>query len=387
MSSVLALIFPVIKYLQDTQFGLNVLGQGLVGVGNCLAVSVPTMVSQNWFPETERLVATGILSLSMPIGMVLGQGISPTFVKCPEDIPIMNLVWFLPSLLTFLSCLLCITSSYPASPPSRSAELARDQQDRGLSRAQLFRKYLTNLRSVFTNLKFMVLFVVMGGAVGFVNAFFTQLSQMMCSRGYGNVFSGMCGSLLLGTGVIGAVISGVIVEKFGYIEEVTKFFFGAAVLIGILITELLRESNLDVIVALSFASFGVFAFGMYPLGLELAVEVTYPVDESFSTALIFMSGQIQGGALVIGSMFLEQELSESERQHDICTLAPSGCDDYNTITIIPGKDHTNFLMLLAGYMTAICLIFYFCFKTAFKRSEADTVLENTNHQHDSETQL
>ena len=375
------------KYLQDTQFGLNVLGQGLVGVGNCLAVSVPTMVSQNWFPETERLVATGILSLSMPIGMVLGQGISPTFVKCPEDIPIMNLVWFLPSLLTFLSCLLCITSSYPASPPSRSAELARDQQDRGLSRAQLFRKYLTNLRSVFTNLKFMVLFVVMGGAVGFVNAFFTQLSQMMCSRGYGNVFSGMCGSLLLGTGVIGAVISGVIVEKFGYIEEVTKFFFGAAVLIGILITELLRESNLDVIMAISFASFGIFAFGMYPLGLELAVEVTYPVDESFSTALIFMSGQIQGGALVIGSMFMEEEMSESEKQHDICTIAPSGCDDSNTITIIPGKDHTNFLMLLAGYMTSICLIFYFCFKTAFKRSEADTAMENTNHQDNIETQL
>ena len=251
----------------------------------------------------------------------------------------------------------------------------------------VFRKYLKNLKSVFTNLKFMVLFVVMGGAVGFVNAFFTQLSQMMCSRGYDNVFSGMCGSLLLGTGVIGAVISGVIVEKFGYIEEVTKLFFGAAVLIGILITELLRESNLDVIVAISFASFGVFAFGMYPLGLELAVEVTYPVDESFSTALIFMSGQIQGGALVIASMFLEEEMSESERQHDICTLAPSGCDDYNSITIIPGKDHTNFLMLLAGYMTAICLIFYFCFKTAFKRSEADTAMENTNHQHDIETQF
>ena len=80
----------------------------------------------------------------------------------------------------------------------------------------------------------MVLFAVMGGAVGFVNAFFTQLSQvmmvrlmmmmmmticqMMCSRGYDNVFSGMCGSLLLGTGVIGALVSGVVVEKFGYIE-------------------------------------------------------------------------------------------------------------------------------------------------------------------------
>ena len=233
-------------------------------------------------------------------------------------------------------------------------------------------------------MKFMVLFVVLGGAVGFVNAFFTQLSQMMCSRGYDNVFSGMCGSLLLGTGVIGAVISGILVEKFGFIEEVTKLFFGIAVLIGILITELLRESNLDVYVAISFASFGVFAFGMYPLGLELAVEVTYPVDESFSTALIFMSGQIQGGALVIGSMFMEEEMSEAEKQNDICNVPPSGCEGSDIPANIPGKDHTNFLMLLAGYMTSICLIFYLCFKTAFRRTEAD-VAEDT--QHNVETKL
>jgi hypothetical protein len=32
--------------------------------------------------------------------------------------------------------------------------------------------------------------------------------------------------------------------------------------------------------------FGVFAFGFYPLGLELSVEVTYPVDEAAGTALI-----------------------------------------------------------------------------------------------------
>ena len=158
-------------------------------------------------------------------------------------------------------------------------------------------------------------------------------------------------------------------------------------MIGILITELLRESDLDVYIAISFASFGVFAFGMYPLGLELAVEVTYPVDESFSTALIFMSGQIQGGALVICSMFMEEELNDAEKEQDICTTVPTGCDGINAINIIPGKDHTNFLMLLAGYMTSICLIFYLCFKTAFKRSEADTAVENTNHQHDIETQL
>ena len=38
----------------DLQFTLSVLGQAAAGVANCFAVSVPTMVSQNWFPESER---------------------------------------------------------------------------------------------------------------------------------------------------------------------------------------------------------------------------------------------------------------------------------------------------------------------------------------------
>ena len=41
--------------------------------------------------------------------------------------------------------------------------------------------------------------------------------------------------------------------------------------------------------------FGVFGFGAYPVGLELSVEATYPLDESIGTALTFLSGQIQVG--------------------------------------------------------------------------------------------
>jgi hypothetical protein len=30
---------------------------------------------------------------------------------------------------------------------------------------------------------------------------------------------------------------------------------------------------------------------MYPIGLELSVEATYPIDESAGTAIIFLSGK------------------------------------------------------------------------------------------------
>lgn len=48
------------------------------------------------------------------------------------------------------------------------------------------------------------------------------------------------------------------------------------------------------IVAISCALFGFFGVGAYPIGLELAVEATYPVEESISTAFIFMSGEPRG---------------------------------------------------------------------------------------------
>lgn len=41
--------------------------------------------------------------------------------------------------------------------------------------------------------------------------------------------------------------------------------------------------------------FGFFGVGAYPIGLELAVEATYPVEESISTAFIFMSGKSIAG--------------------------------------------------------------------------------------------
>ena len=45
-----------------------------------LTSSSYTKVSQNWFPVSERLLATGVLAMSLPLGIVCGQGISPQFV-------------------------------------------------------------------------------------------------------------------------------------------------------------------------------------------------------------------------------------------------------------------------------------------------------------------
>merc|ERR1711970_495702 len=148
---------------------------------------------------------------------------------------------------------------------------------------------------------------------------------MTCARGYDNVFSGMCGSLLLGTGFIGSIITGVLVEKYGRMEDISKLFFGIAGISGILIAEFMRKSDMKAAIAIFSSLFGVFGFGTYPLGLELSVEATYPVDESIGTALIFMSGQIQGGILVFASQMLEQDLQGDALSREVCSSASTSC--------------------------------------------------------------
>jgi FLVCR family MFS transporter 7 len=101
-----------------------------------------------------------------------------------------------------------------------------------------------------TNRSYLMINIAVGGAVGFFNCFATQLQQMMCSRGYSNLFSGLCGSMLLGTGFIGSIFTGTIVQKTGRMEEVAKIFFGIASIAGILVTQFLRKPDQEVLIAL-----------------------------------------------------------------------------------------------------------------------------------------
>ena len=106
----------------DAQYWMCFVGQALTGAGNPMAVSVPTKVSQHWFRESQRTFATIVLAMSLPLGIVLGQGITPLFVKHQDDIPTMNWVWFIPALLTQVLFVFAVRTSKPPTPPSKSAQ-------------------------------------------------------------------------------------------------------------------------------------------------------------------------------------------------------------------------------------------------------------------------
>ena len=61
-------------------------------------------------------MATAVIGLSQPIGIVLGQGITPLFVQEPSDVPLLNIVWFVPATVGLILALTTIKSSLPPTP-------------------------------------------------------------------------------------------------------------------------------------------------------------------------------------------------------------------------------------------------------------------------------
>ena len=107
---------------KEYQYWLAVIGQGITGVACPFISGVPTKISQHWFPDRQRTMATSLLGMSYPLGIVLGQGVTPSLVQLPSDIPYMNIGFFVPALIGAILGIILVKSNMPPTPPSASEE-------------------------------------------------------------------------------------------------------------------------------------------------------------------------------------------------------------------------------------------------------------------------
>ena len=81
----------------DDKFYLALVGQALTGIACPFISCVPTKISQHWFSDEQRTLATILLGMSNPLGIVLGQFFTPLLVTDKSDVPLMNIIWFIPA--------------------------------------------------------------------------------------------------------------------------------------------------------------------------------------------------------------------------------------------------------------------------------------------------
>ena len=87
-------------------------------------------VTRDWFPIGESAIASGGITLAMVLGSTLGLSVTPLIVTSSEDISTMNIIWFIPTAITFIMALIFVRSDHPATPPSKSSSVYIANQPR-----------------------------------------------------------------------------------------------------------------------------------------------------------------------------------------------------------------------------------------------------------------
>jgi len=210
---------------------------------------------------------------------------------------------------------LAVTSSRPPSPPSASSGCEVNAPN-----------FLIGVKRALTTRCFLILCLCLGGAIGLFNALYNNLQPTLCIKGYSDTFSGLMGSLLIVSGLIGSTISGIVVDRTRRFEEVMKVCFSMAGIAACSMTAATQFENMHLWIAVTIFGFGFFGFAAYPIGLEMGVEATYPVAEATSSGLIIMTGQLQGVIYLMLTNFLGKKATAREMAIQKCITSSSPSD-------------------------------------------------------------
>ncbi|KAG1681803.1 Solute carrier family 49 member A3 [Nymphon striatum] len=356
---------------QHDMFWMSMLGQTIAGISQAFVLIIPTKVAETWFPDNQRAIATTVVSMANPIGIIVGFAIPPIIVHEANGVRLMNIVVAIPCVVAALLAIFGIRNSSPPTPPSFSATVEVKQA------------YLPNLKMLGTNVAYIILAITLGAGLGGVSALMTILQPFLCSRGYSDDFTGLCGALLIASGLVGAGITGTIVDKTKTFTEATKICFCFAAFSAIFFSIIVQKHGLEIPVALSCCLVGFFGFAAYPVGLELGVECSYPVPEATSSGIIIVLGQILGVLLVQIMTALRENLSSYDLQFATCVVGSSSSTNSSVpassvSSAIKAYDMTIPGLIFAGFLSIITVILVIFFKTDYKRLNAETANKTQN---------
>ncbi|MPC11968.1 uncharacterized protein E2C01_004646 [Portunus trituberculatus] len=108
------------------------------------------------------------------------------------------------------------------------------------------------------------------------------------------LFSGVVVAIFSIAGFVGSIAIAVVENRTSALADITKFANAFGVIFGIMLMEVYLVPGQHALLIISSILFGFFGCGVYPISLEIGVEITYPVEETISTTLIFVTGQILG---------------------------------------------------------------------------------------------
>lgn len=354
----LASIWGVASGASNVGYAILLVGQALPALAQPLFTNVPAKLAGDWFPDSQRDVATVIGALGNVLGNAAGQVIPTLLVTCSaeataassesgsgsqlsyagrqplmqtdvntaprghgicssaNDVTGMGTLLFLQAALASLFALwaLFFFDGIPPSPPSRSA--AQRLEDSALERTRESFSASVTIRKhtvlLLANAEFRKLLVGFGIGLAVFNALLTVLGQLILplylavpgedshnrQQQLAALNAATSDAGLYGGLLIGSGLIGASVV--GPVLDSTHAYRtalkGGFVCATVSLAYVLSQlkPNNQTHIAIGFGVMGFAMMPLLPVALEAAVEATYPLPEEMSATLLMLVGNIGG---------------------------------------------------------------------------------------------
>lgn len=279
IGALITAVFGILRYVFASDFTPVILFQFVIAIGQPFLLNISTKVPANWFPVTERSIASGILTMAQYLGFVVAMVLSPMLAQ-NYDIPTLYLVFGIVAVICAFIAVI-FTRERPETPPGPEAE----KEDISIG----------SMVKLMKNRNFRYVLVIVFISMGIFNSLLTLIESILKPRGITMDEAGIVGAVFVVAGVIGAVLLPVLSDK---LHRRTPLFVIAISLLVPLYLGLTYLSDFALVTAVSGIA-GFTVMGVAPILFQHGAEVAYPVKEGTSFGLILLMGQISGALFVV----------------------------------------------------------------------------------------
>lgn len=274
---------------------------GMIGIsiGQPFVLNAITKMTATWFPTHESAMATGIATVSLFIGMIVAQAVTPPLLKALGETRAGLRTMVLAYSLAALGGLILFAIFGRAKPPKPPKRMEREIQEEGAAINWASVGKIFSIRNF--QLLCMVIFIGNGAFVGILQL----LEKILKPKDISTGSAGNIGAVMVLAGIVGCVIIPTLSDK---VRRRKPFLLMAA---GVAIPGLFFFSAMkgNGIYGLSPAGLvpifviagivGIFLLAAFPLVLTFAEECTGHGLTGTATAILLLLGNAGGVVITL----------------------------------------------------------------------------------------
>jgi len=274
-------IFGLLRGLVAPNYALVLIAQIGIAIGQPFILNAATKVAARWFPLEERATATGLGSLAIYLGIVVGLAATP-YLTLRAGMGGMLLVYGIVAMIAAVA-FFALSRERPPTPPCPPGQEERSLVFDGLGQALRKKDFILLMLVVFVGL-------------GVFNGITTWIEGIVRPRGFSTTQAGVAGGLMVAGGILGAVVIPSLSDRYRRrVPFMLLALCGATLgLIGVTLA-----LSYGLLLASAFV-LGFFLLSAGPIAFQYGAEVTYPAPEGTTNGLLLLTGQISGIIFIFG---------------------------------------------------------------------------------------